>query len=589
MRLHQRVLLALLPALLVVVLLLTWGGRTVAALGAESQKILADNYRSVLAAQRMKEAAERLDSAALFRVAGRADAADALITEHRPTFLAELAVEEGNLTEPGEAEAVAALRAAWTRYDADYRAFVVVEADRRAEVYFGTLLPEFQEIKSLADQVLALNQDAMVRKSDAAETRAGAARRTWLVGSLLGIAAAIGVSVWVARRLTGPLASLGEAAGRVGEGILDTRLPHTDVTELDQVVDAFNVMAERLRLYRRANQSELTRAREAAQSAIESLLDPVLVLTVGGELRAANGAARRLLGLDRAARRLSDGDPLLREVIEGAVSRVAATGRPELPLDFSRVVLTGETALLPHAMPMNDAVTGELVGVTVLLQDVTRLRRLDELKGNLVQTVAHELRTPLTSLGMALHLALDERVSGPLPPNLAELLDTSRADVRRLRAIVEDLLDLSRIQEGKLELRKERVEPVALLREVAAGAGAEVEGAAEPFEADRARLLIVLTNLVANAVRHSPDGARVVVRVVPGDPVRFEVDDAGPGVPVEARERIFERFVRGEGEQAGGAGLGLYIAKEIVLAHGGRIGVTDKPGGGARFWVELPR
>lgn len=588
MTLRGRVLMALLPALAVVVLLLLWGGRTVDTLGAQSQRILADNYRSVLAAQRMKESAERLDSAALFRLAGRTAEADVLVGQHRPTFASELTVEEGNLTEAGEREAAVALRAAWERYDRDYQQFMATEQGRD-EVYFRVLLPEFLAVKAEADHILALNQDAMVRKSDEAAARAHAARRAWVFGSIVGILAAIGASVWVSRRVSVPLAELGDAATRVGDGNLDLRLPRTDIRELDLVVDAFNAMAERLRLYRRANQSELARAREAAQAAIESLVDPVLVFTVGGELRAANGAARRMFAIEGNARRLTGGDETVREALAAAVDAVRTTGKSDLPTDFSRVLRAGEVALLPHAMPMNDAVTGELVGVTILLQDVTRLRRLDELKGNLVQTVAHELRTPLTSLGMALHLAMDERVSGPLPPQLAELLDAGREDVRRLRAIVEDLLDLSRIQEGQLVLRRESVDPGALLREVGGPLDAIVEGDAPPIDADRARLVIALTNLATNAARHAPAGTRIRMRVLPGDPLRFEVDDAGPGVPTELRERIFERFVRGADEPAGGAGLGLFIAKEIVLAHGGRIGVTDAPGGGARFWVELPR
>jgi signal transduction histidine kinase len=172
------------------------------------------------------------------------------------------------------------------------------------------------------------------------------------------------------------------------------------------------------------------------------------------------------------------------EAVEAATATVMEGGRPVTPGDFSSVLVLdhegGEVALLPRATPMNDALTGELVGVTVLLQDVTRLRRLDELKGNLVQTVAHELRTPLTSLGMALHLALDERVSGPLGPGLGDLLVTAKEDVARLRSLVEDLLDLSRIQEGRIVLHAPPGSVVQLrAREV---------GAAVRFDPDSAGL-----------------------------------------------------------------------------------------------------
>ena len=604
MNLRTRILLAQLPALIVVVLLLLWGGHTVARLGAQGQRILTDNYRSVVAAERMKESVERLDSAALFRIVGHVEEADEMVAEHRPVFEAELRVEEGNITELGEFEIAGALRTAWTDYQAAYDAFLASSPERRAELYFEALLPKFWNVKQGADRVLALNQDAMVRRSDEAAAAAASARRAYIGWSVLAVVAAVALSTYVAHRLTVPLRAMSVAAAEVGEGHLDLRLPRTRVAELDHLADAFDAMADRLRLYRRANDSELARARETAQAAIESLADPVLVLTVRGELRRTNDAARRLLGLNARVERLDPCDPALVEAIQGARAAVAKGGRPVVPSDFGSVVVVqaaeGERAFLPHATPIYDAVTGEMVGVTVLLQDVTRLRRLDELKGNLVNTVAHELRIPLTSLGMALHLALDERVSGPVSGKLAELLATAREDVQRLRALVEDLLDLSRIQEGKVLLKIEAVAVPVLLTDVreavrtaAEQASVEVDVEAPPdvgpVSVDRARMQLALTNLASNAVRFAPSGTTVILgaKRAPGG-VRFEVDDAGPGVPKEERERIFERFARSDSDSGGGPGLGLYIAREVVRAHGGRIGVLERPGGGARFWIEVP-
>jgi NtrC-family two-component system sensor histidine kinase KinB len=603
-KLHYRILLAQLPALVVILILLLWGGRTVERLGAESQRILAQNYRSVLAAERMKESLERIDSAALFRVVGSPERADALIAEHEPTFEAELVVQEANVTEPGEAELTAALRRAWDEFQAVHKAFGAAPPEEARAIYFDRLLPAFEDVKDGADRVLVLNQDAMVRKSDEAAASALAARRTWLVWALAGLTGAAALGGLLSHRLTVPLRALSKSAERVGEGKLDIHLPHTQVQELDALAEAFNTMAGRLRLYRKASDSELARARESAQAAIESLADPVLVLTLRGELRASNGAARRLLAIDTRTRRLDGLEPELHAAVEHARLAVVAQGRPVIPADFSGVVVIdtaeGERALLPHATPINDAVTGELVGVTVLLQDVSRLRRLDELKGNLIQTVAHELRTPLTSLGMALHLALDERVSGPLGGKLGEFLVAAREDVQRLRALVEDLLDLSRIQEGRVVLHRELVSPAALLTEVrdavratADAAGVElavrVSPELSPVSVDPPRMLVALTNLATNAVRHAPAGTTVWLRAVRGpDGARFEVDDAGPGVPLGERDRIFDPFVRGAAEAGAGAGLGLYIAREVALAHGGRLGVTDADGGGARFWIEVP-
>ncbi|MDP2313061.1 MAG: ATP-binding protein [Pseudomonadota bacterium] len=607
MRLYTRVLLAQLPALLVILALVVWGGQTVDRLGAESQRILAQNYRSVLAAERMKESIERLDSAALFRLVGSAERAAGLVTEHEAAFETELRIQASNITEPGEAESVERLRVAWIRYQSAYDALLAAPPADAPTVYFSQVLPAFQAVKDGAQEVLAVNQDAMRRKSDEAAASAVAARRQWLAGALVGLGSAMLLGAVLSHRVTVPLGVLAKTAERVGDGQLDVHLPSAGIAELDALASTFDTMATRLREYRRAGEGELARARESAQAAIESLVDPVVVLTPEGEIRATNGAARRVLGI-ASGQRLLDDDGGVGTVLQRLLSAVVSTRAPVIPADFTAVVLVetaeGERALLPHATPIQDAATGTVVGVTVLLQDVTRLRRLDELKGDLVQTAAHELRTPLTSLRMALHLALDERVSGPVGEKQQAFLTSAQEDVQRLRALVEDLLDLSRIQEGRMVLHRESVPAGAVLEGVAGAvraaadaAGVEVEveveveaaSAARPVSVDKARLHLALTNLAANAVRHSPRGAKVRLRAVAAEGVtRFEVDDAGAGVPAAERERIFGAFMRGADAGGPGAGLGLYIAREVVRAHGGRIGVTDAPSGGARFWVELP-
>ena len=581
MRLQHRIALAQLPALLVVVGLLGWGGRTVADLGAEGRRSLADNYRSVQAAHRMGDALGALDRAAH---AGGDGAAP------RAAFEAELRVGEQNITEPGEREVARTLRGDWSAYIAAYEA--------NGGAWSAEMAPAGERLRATTDRLLALNEAALERQVVRTERRALDAVKSWIFASIVGIGAAALLGVGLTHRVTEPLRRLGAAATAIGTGNLDVRLAPTGMTELDQLADAFHRMAERLRGDRRTSRTALARASETAQAAIESLGDPVLVLTPDGELLTTNAAGRRLLGDPPD---LSAADPDLAAAVDAARARVVNGAGTDGPADFSGVVtyptVDGERAVIPHASPIWDAEAGDLAGVTVLLQDVTRLRRLDQLKGNLVQTAAHELRTPLTSLGMALHLALDERVRAD-DVRLRELLMTARSDVRRLHALVEDLLDLSRIQAGRMVLRLEAVNTSALLAEVQAhvqpaadARGVTVDVYAPPDpppRLDRARMSLALTNLAANAIRHSPAGTRVRLAALPTvEGLRFEVSDAGPGVPVAERDRIFEPFVRGRLETGSGAGLGLFIAREVAHAHGGRIGLDEAPGGGARFWIEL--
>jgi signal transduction histidine kinase len=235
----------------------------------------------------------------------------------------------------------------------------------------------------------------------------------------------------------------------------------------------------------------------------------------------------------------------------------------------------------------------------VVLQDVTRLRRFDELKDDLVATVAHEFRTPLTSLRMAIHLCL-EQVAGPLSEKQADLLYAARQDCERLQATVDELLDLARIQSGRVQLALEPLEIASLFartlppfRTAAEDKQIDLvapEGAANLAAlADPPRVQLVLSNLLSNAVRHTPAGGRIELLAEPrGDFVWLGVRDSGPGIAAEHQAAVFGKFYRVPGAASGAAGLGLSLAKEIVEAHGGQVGVESESGHGSLFWFTLP-
>ena len=275
---------------------------------------------------------------------------------------------------------------------------------------------------------------------------------------------------------------------------------------------------------------------------------------------------------------------------------------PWLPRGFGEALrlpsLQGERWWLPRAVPLRGE-GGAVIGATVVLQDVTAARRIEELRDDLVATVAHELKSPLTSLRMAVHLCVEE-AAGPLSETQADLLHAARQDTERLQALVDDILDLARIQSGRLELRREALcgeELVASTVDTHRAAALEraIELAAEALpggpalSGDRERLELVLGNFLTNALRHTPDGGRVSVRCA-GEPaaLRFEVEDSGEGIPAEYQARVFDRFFRVPGRSSKGSGLGLAIAREIVQAHGGAIGVRSQPGKGSCFWFTVP-
>jgi len=402
-----------------------------------------------------------------------------------------------------------------------------------------------------------------------------------------------------------PIFVLRQAAARIGQQDFEARAQVPGRDELAALARDFNAMAERLAELQRSSVGELLKARQAAQAAIDSLPDPVLIFDLAGRVAEANDAAEAGLALrpgavGEPAALLKD--PAVREAIEEIRAHVLSGKGPYLPRGYASALrlpsAQGERFWLPRAVPLRSP-EGAVIGATVVLQDVTAARRIEELRDDLVATVAHELKSPLTSLRMAVHLCVEE-AAGPLSDTQADLLHAARQDCERLQSIIDDILDLARIQSGRLELRREPLYGEELVvavvdahRPAALERGIQLSPVVLPdgpkVLGDRERLELVLGNFVTNALRHTPDAGRIDVRcAADGAVLRFEVEDTGEGIPPEYQARVFDRFFRVPGRSTKGSGLGLAIAREIVQAHDGAIGVSSEPGRGSCFWFTLP-
>ncbi len=601
MTLRSKLLASPAPLAVVLVLLGIASVKTLRSLGESPELILKDNYRSVLAAERMIDAVGGLQQAALEEATGRAPAG-VPAAELRHRFEDELAIQEHNITEQGEEAATGKLRKSWERYQEGLDALGHPDPTQRIAGYFETLEPLAAQVRGATRDILDLNQDAMARKSDRARRAAERSVDLVVIATVVALGLGLISSLALTARLLRPLGVLSQTVRRIGEGDLEARARVEGKDEIAALAQEFNAMADRLSEYRRSSLGELLQAQQASQAAIDSLPDPVLVLDAAGAILNLNGAAEEVLRLGSGAT-LDSLDPELRPVVDRVRQHVLAGRGPYLPRGFDEAARVstpeGTRHLLPRATPLYSEESG-IVGATIVLQDVTRLMRFDELKNDLVATVAHEFRTPLTSLRMAIHLCAEE-VVGPLTEKQAELIGAARDECERLQGIVDDLLDLSRIQSGRMELRAERTGAAALLstaadalRPAAVDAGialaVDEPGEEELVKADPERVGLVLSNLLANAIRHTPRGGQITLRVVDrGEALRFEVSDTGEGIPPEHHERIFEKFYRVPGGRGGGVGLGLYIAREIVQAHGGDMGVVSAPERGSTFWFTLPR
>jgi signal transduction histidine kinase len=566
-------------------------------LGGSINVILRENYDSVLAGQEMKESAERMDSGLSFALAGEEKRGRDLFDENFPLFQQNLKNELNNITIPGEGEAANKIKEDEDRYQALARTFWgTSDPNARRKMYFSELLPLFTEVKNNAQKVIRLNQDNMVEADHRAKSLSADSTRAMVVLLVLGVALAISLGYGLQRAILRPIQTLTRVSKELGEGKLDQVIPVESRDELGQLADAFNKLAARLRAYRQTTTDQLSQARHMTEITFSAFPDSILAFSLDGKINFTNPAAGKLL-------QKLNGDYGLPLVIQEEVGKVLKGAPDSVPTSFEKAIPVRiedhEAFLLPRIIGMRDE-PGNLFGVALVLQDVTRFRLLDEVKTNLVSTVSHELKTPLTSIRMGLHLLLEERI-GSLNPKQLELLVAAREDSERLLRMINDLLDLARLESGQTRQRFEVVSPRTLidgalpnLRSLTEAHDSRLVAEVAPdlpeVTVDSRQINHVFSNFVSNAARFSKPGEEVLLSAkTVGKAVRFSVLDHGPGIPKDFQPRVFERFFRIPGtEESNGVGLGLAIAKEIVISHGGNIGLHSTPGEGSEFYFDLP-
>ena len=566
-------------------------------LGGSIEVILRENYQSVLAGQQMKESSERMDSGLAFALAGEEQRGRDLFNSNVPIFQESLKKELNNITLPGEGELAEGIKRSEERYQQLAKTFWgISDLEARRNMYFSQLLPLFTEIKNNAQEVIRINQENMVEADHHARSLSADSTRTMVLLLGFGVVLAVSLAFGLQRAILKPIQTLTTVSKELGEGKLDQVVPVQSKDELGQLADAFNKLAAKLRAYRQITTDQILQARQMTEITFSAFPDPILALSLDGKINFANPAAGKLLqklnveqGLPFAIQEEVD------NVLKGAPDNVPTSFENAIPVRLD----DHEAFLLPKVIGMRDE-SGNLFGAAVVLQDVTRFRLMDEVKTNLVSTVSHELKTPLTSIRMGLHLLLEEKI-GPLNTKQLELLLAAREDSERLLRMINDLLDLARLESGQTRQRLEVVSPKTLIDDALPNLRSLLEAQDSRLVTDVApdlpevtvdsrQISHVFSNFVSNAARFSKPGEEIVLSVKQiGKTVRFSVLDHGPGIAKEFQSRVFERFFRIPGtEESNGVGLGLAIAKEIVVAHGGNIGLRSVPGEGSEFYFDLP-
>jgi signal transduction histidine kinase len=390
-------------------------------------------------------------------------------------------------------------------------------AGRRREAYFSGVLPLFGQIKSTADEILQMNQQNMNDANNQARYRASHARSQMYVLLVIGTFIAVAFIFFAGRWILRPIQRLIRSAEEIRRGNLDLVIQSRSRDEIGYLSESFNAMAASLREFRRTDQAKLLRIQRATQQAFDSLTDAVAVLDLEGRVEVATETAKNIFGL-RPGSTIFDlpfgwmADLYSRAVKEGR--RVTLEGPQKIIQQF----LYGEERYYrPEAVPILDSERLP-AGVILVLQDVTQLQQQDEIKRDVIRTVSHQLKTPLTSIRMAIHLLLEEKV-GELNEKQVDLLLAAREDSDRLHEILANLLDISRIVSGKVQMELVAISPQTLVMDAiepyrrsaqdqGVAINVELRGDLPDVRVDTTRVSHVFGNLLSNALKYTPPGGR---------------------------------------------------------------------------------
>lgn len=434
---------------------------------------------------------------------------------------------------------------------------------------------------------------------------------SWILFSLilqalfLGLLISIVLSFFLAKAITAPIQKLTRGASLVAAGDFSCELEAHSRDEIGTLTDTFNHMKDVLKV----TLDEVDGEREKLETVFACLKDAVIVFTDSGEVLQSNPSAAELFGESMKSGFTLDYMLNLFEIgFDGNMPKPRAMGAYAEKADEGsfvfRDVVYGDRVFdvsFGAITYQKDAVAKE--GVITIIHDVTGRYELDRSRREFVANVSHELRTPLTSIKGACESILEDP---DMPPEIRDhFLDMAVAESDRMKRIVEDLLVLSRLDNNRTRWRIETYSPVESLRHVCEAMRTVAEArrhaitlrAAKDLPditADRERIEQVMINIIANAVKYTPEGGRIVVTLRCDsfrERIRVDIADNGAGIPEEDLAHVFERFYRVEKSRAseeGGTGLGLAIAREIVLAHGGSISINSKVGEGTVVTIFLP-
>jgi len=525
----------------------------------DAKMILQDNYESLDYCHIMQR---QLDSFNISR------------TVAVQKFEETLQKQENNITEPGEYNATAILRSEFNKL-------------KIGDTTGSVIRNMHQQLQF----ILNANMNAIQRKNTRTETKAENALT--YISLIAGIIFLVSFTFLFnfPYVLTEPIRNLTEAIQEISRKNYKHRIHIKNKDEFGQMADAFNAMAERLENFENSNLNKLMFEKSRAEAVINSLKDASIGIDKNTIVLFANNQALQLLGVH--AKDIV-GQPSMEIASKNDLFRFLLDEKNNIP--FKIVVDNKENYFTKETIEVAQENSKSTV---IVVKNITSFKELDVAKTNFIATVSHELKTPLASSDFSLKLLEDQR-NGKLTKDQKEFVQNLRQDNQRMLRILSELLNMSQVEAGKIQLEITAVNPVAIADTAINAISTTAKEKNIHFQknyskeistvkADAEKTGWVLNNFLTNAIKYSSDNSEIVVNIKNENGfVQFSVHDKGPGIPEEYLPKVFERFFKVPGSKKTGTGLGLAISKEFIEAQGGKIWVKSKIGEGSEFGFDLP-
>jgi NtrC-family two-component system sensor histidine kinase KinB len=574
-------------------------------------QILKEKYQNVSAAENMMQALSQQELAQLAMVEDGYDSTLAVsFQNYRNEFLNwhQRAIE--GIALPSEPQILDSLLSTFTLYI--HLSAQMHEMLNKGEPYrqiknfhFSEILPLVKELNRYCSQLKDVNEQAI--KAAELKSQSISGRANWLIitFSLILISVSILAGIYFTQRILKPVKQTTETVRRISRGQFNQKIDITTDDEIAELGIEFNRMTERLQTYEQMNIDQILLEKSKTEALVTNI--PVAIFLTDPDYRFTllNESAINILQISDQDWYLKKVDKIVKEdmlknflMSNMGEDRTSSITVPEL-ITIQRY--GSEVFYHGRQIRLKDKDQKE-IGKVSLLQDVTSFKNLDRLKSEFIATISHELKTPLTSINMAVDILL-RGVSGTINNEQRELLEGAKEDGQRLKNFTRDLLDISKLESGKFKFNFTKVNlediidhavnPLHFrLEEKQIDLTKNIDHTLPEFTADGEHLTRVISNLVENAIQHTPEHGEIKISATRTNKVlQVCVADTGEGIPDEAQELIFDKFIQVKNFQQsemGNIGLGLAISREIIQAHKGRIWVKSKPGEGSRFYFEIP-